>query len=109
MGGGERDGRDLCIVRLFTFNVLRTFVTLFVSFFLFLQILSIRAFYVFSSYDFEYTRHTHTHSHIHKLMKETKEKMAAHAKNIHTLEVVCVSVFFCTCTGPFFTKTFGAT
>lgn len=27
-------------------------------------------------------------------MKETKEKMAAHAKNIHTLQVVCVSVFF---------------
>lgn len=92
MGGGERDGRDLCIVRLFTFNVLRTFVTLFLSFLLFLQILSIRAFYVFSSYDFEYTRHTHTH--IHKLMKETKEKMAAHAKNIHTLEVVCVCPFF---------------
>lgn len=97
MGGGERDGRDLCIVRLFTFNVLRTFVTLFLSFLLFLQILSIRAFYVFSSYDFEYTRHTHTHSQTHKLMKETKEKMAAHAKNIHTLENVCVCPFFFFC------------
>lgn len=87
-----------CIVRLFTFNVLRTFLTLLLSFFLFLQILSICAFYVFSSYDFEYTRHIHSHT--HKLMKETKEKMAAHAKNIHTpshtLEVVCVCPFFCT-------------
>lgn len=35
----------------------------FFLFFLFLQILSIRAFYVFSSYDFEYTRHTHTLTH----------------------------------------------
>lgn len=97
VGGGERDGRNLCIVRLFTFNVLRTFLTLLLSFFLFLQILSICAFYVFSSYDFEYTRHIHSHT--RKLMKETKEKMAAHAKNIHTpidtLEVVCVCPFFC--------------
>lgn len=97
VGGGERDGRNLCIVRLFTFNVLRTFLTLLLSFFLFLQILSICAFYVFSSYDFEYTKHIHSHT--HKLMKETKEKMAAHAKNIHTpidtLEVVCVCPFFC--------------
>lgn len=93
VGDGERYGRDLCIVRLFTFNVLRTFVTLFLSFLLFLQILSIRAFYVFSSYDFEYTRHTHTLTHT-QTYERAKEKMAAHAKNIHTLELcVCVRFF----------------
>lgn len=41
---------------------------------------------------------------MHKLMKETKEKMAAHAKNIHTLEVVCVSVFFALVLAPFLRK-----
>lgn len=63
--------------------------------------------FTFSSLMTSSTLGTHTHSHIHKLMKETKEKMAAHAKNIHTLEVVCVCpFFFCTCTGPFFYENF---
>lgn len=68
------------------------------------------ALFTFSPLMTSSTLGTHTLTHTHELMKETKEKMAAHAKNIHTLEVVCVSVFFLHLYWPlFFTKTFGAT
>lgn len=54
------------------------------SFFLFLPILSLCAFYVFSSYDFEYTRHTHAHTLI-KVTRLVKEKNGrARQKYTHT-------------------------